>query len=142
MIRFAAAVCLVAVASLAHAERAEKFGTLEVHYNAISTADLSPEVARAYKIDRSKTRGLVTLSVIRSKGAGMGDPLPAKVNVRLVNQTQQLAEVPMREVRDGKAIYYLGEFRIAPPDTLRFTASVATAGEPTREVKFEQKFYK
>ena len=142
MIRLAAALCLAAVTSFAHAERAEKFGNLEVHYNAISTEDLSPEVARAYKIDRSKTRGLVTMSVLKKNGPGMGTPLPARLKVLLVNQTQQLADIPMREVRDGKAIYYLGEFRIAPPDTLRFTATVDLKGEPTREVKFEQKFYK
>ena len=48
----------------------------------------------------------------------------------------------MREIKEGTAIYYLGEFRVAPPDTLKFTATVEVAGEPKREMMFDQKFYK
>jgi len=48
----------------------------------------------------------------------------------------------MREIREGTAIYYLGEFRVTPPDTLKFTATVEVAGEPKREMVFNQKFYK
>ena len=69
-------------------------------------------------------------------------PVEAKLKVYVTNLNQQLIEVPMREVREGTAIYYLGEFRVAPPDTLMFTATVETAGEPKREVRFSQKFYK
>ncbi|MDP2253976.1 MAG: hypothetical protein Q8J60_07310 [Thiobacillus sp.] len=36
----------------------------------------------------------------------------------------------------------MGEFRVAPPDTLRFTATVEMEGEPKREIVFSQKFYK
>ena len=141
MNRLAAALCLACAAGLAHAEKAEKFGNTEIHFNAISTEDLQPEVARAYKIDRSKTRGLVTMSVLKKNAVGVGVPQPAKLSVFVTNQTQQLANIDMREVREGTAIYYLGEFRVAPPDTLRFTATVDSRGEPQREVKFEQKFY-
>ena len=50
--------------------------------------------------------------------------------------------VEMREIKEGTAIYYLGEFRVTPPDTLKFTATVEVAGEPRRELVFNQKFYK
>lgn len=141
MKRLIAALCLAACAGFAHAEKAEKFGDLEVHYNAISTSDLLPDVARAYNIDRSKSRGLVTLSVLKKNGVGIGTPQPAKLKVYVTNQTQQLANIDMREVREGTAIYYLGEFRMAPPDTLKFHATVDMKGEPSRTVEFEQKFF-
>jgi hypothetical protein len=137
-----AAICLCSAATLAHAEKAEKFNGMEIHYNAITTDILLPEVARAYKIERSKSRGLATISVLKTNPVGMPTPVEAKLKVYVTNLNQQLIEVPMREVREGTAIYYLGEFRVAPPDTLMFTATVETAGEPKREIRFSQKFYK
>lgn len=131
------------IASLsAQAEIAQKFGPLEIHYNAISTEDLLPEVARAYKIERSKTRGLVTLSVLKKNAVGALTPVPAKISMYVTNLNQQLANIDLREIREGTAIYYLGDFRFSPPDTLKFKATVETAGEPRRELTFEQKFFK
>ncbi len=142
MKRLLAALCLCSVAVAAHAEIAQKFGPLEIHYNALTTDDLLPEVARAYKIERSKTRGLVTMAVLKQNKVGVPTPVEAKIAVYATNLNQQLAHVTMREIKEGTAIYYLGEFRVAPPDTLKFTASVEVAGEPKREMVFEQKFYK
>jgi hypothetical protein len=39
-------------------------------------------------------------------------------------------------------VYYLGEFRVAPPDTLTFNSTVEIKGDPKREVKFNQQFFK
>ncbi|MEQ1661790.1 MAG: DUF4426 domain-containing protein [Thiobacillus sp.] len=124
------------------AEKAEKFGSLEVHYNALTTDELLPEVARVYKIERSKTRGIATISVLKKNKLGALTPVPAKLTVYVTNLQQQLVSVPMREIKEGAAIYYLGDFRVAPPDTLKFTATVETAGEPKRDVVFNQQFFK
>lgn len=142
MKRLLAALCLCSVAAVAHAEISQKFGPLEIHYNAITTDELQPEVARAYKIERSKTRGLLTVSVLKQNKMGAASPVPAKISVYATNLSQQLANIEMREIREGTAIYYLGEFRLAPPDTLKFTATVEVAGEPKREMVFNQQFYK
>jgi hypothetical protein len=142
MKRLLAALCLCSVAAVAHAEISQKFGNLEIHYNALTTDELSPEVARAYKIERSKTRGMVTMSVLQKNKVGVLTPVPAKLTVYATNLTQQLSNIPMREIREGTAIYYLGEFRVVPPDTLKFTATVEVAGEPKHEMSFDQKFFK
>ncbi|MGK2953451.1 MAG: DUF4426 domain-containing protein [Thiobacillus sp.] len=142
MKRLLATLCLCSVAAVAHAEIAQKFGPIEIHYNALTTNDLMPEVARAYKIDRSKTRGMVTMSVLKQNEVGALSPLPAKLTIYATNLNQQLTNIEMREIKEGSAIYYLGEFRVTPPDTLKFTATVEVNGQPTREVVFNQKFYK
>jgi hypothetical protein len=142
MKRLLAVLCLCSAAAVAHAEISQKFGPLEIHYNALTTDELLPEVARAYKIDRSKTRGLVTMSVLKQNKMGVPTPVPARLSVYVTNLSQQLANVEMREIREGTAIYYLGEFRVTPPDTLKFTATVEVAGEPRHEMVFDQKFYK
>jgi len=142
MKRLLAALCLCSVAAIAHAEISQKFGDLEIHYNALTTDELSPDVARAYKIERSKTRGMVTLSVLKKNKVGVLTPVAAKLGIYATNLTQQLSNIDMREIKEGTAIYYLGEFRVAPPDTLKFTATVEVAGEPKYEMTFDQKFFK
>jgi hypothetical protein len=126
----------------AHAEIAQKFGSIEIHYNALPTDELLPDVARAYRIERSKTRGLLTMSVLKKNQVGALTPVPARISVYATTLTQQLANIDLREIKEGTAVYYLGEFRMALPDTLKFTATVEVAGEPRREITFEQKFYK
>jgi hypothetical protein len=142
MKRLLAILFLCAVTAVAHAEISQKFGPLEIHYNALITDELLPEVARAYKIERSKTRGLVTISVLKQNQVGVPSPVPARITVYATNPSLQLANITLREVREGSAIYYLGEFRVTPPDTLKFTATVEVEGEPKREMVFSQKFYK
>lgn len=142
MKRLLALLCLCSVMTVAHAEISQKFGSLEVHYNALTTDELLPEVARAYKIERSKTRGLVTMSVLRPNKVGALTPVPAKITLYVTNLSQQLATVDMREIKEGTAIYYLGDFRIVAPDTLKFTATVEVAGEPKHDMVFNQSFYK
>ncbi|MDP2110491.1 MAG: DUF4426 domain-containing protein [Thiobacillus sp.] len=142
MKRLLAALCLCSVTAVAHAEISQKFGQYEVHYNALTTDELLPEVARAYKIERSKTRGMVTMSVLKQNQVGVPLPVPARITIYATNLNRQLANITLREVREGSAIYYLGEFRVTPPDTLKFTATVEVEGEPKREMEFSQKFYK
>jgi hypothetical protein len=60
----------------------------------------------------------------------------------MVNLSNQLGDISMREIKEGNAIYYLGEFRVVPPNTLKFTVTVDANGDPQREVSFSQKFYK
>lgn len=126
----------------AHAEKAQKFGNIEIHYNALTTNDLLPEVARMYKIERSNTRGLLTISVLKKNDMGVPLPVPAKISMFVTNMTQQLSPLVMREIKEGTAVYYLAEFRVAAPDTLTFTGVIETKGEPKREIKFSQRFYK
>lgn len=140
MIRWLALISLL-FAPLAQAEQSQKFGNIEVHYNAMLSTELSPDVAKAYKIDRSPTRGIVTISVLRKNAMGVGQPISAKLSAYMVNLSNQLGDISMREIKEGNAIYYLGEFRVIPPNTLKFTVGVEVNGDPRREVNFSQKFY-
>ena len=142
MIRWLALLPVLFVAASVQAEQAQKFGNVEVHYNAMLASELLPEVAKAYKIDRSKTRGIITVSVLKKNAMGVAQPVSSRLSAYLVNLNNQLGNIDMREIKEGTAIYYLGEFRVAPPDTLKFTVTVESPGDPSREVSFSQKFYK
>jgi hypothetical protein len=131
----------VALAPAALAEQSRKFGDMEVHYNAISTNDLTPEVARNYGIERSKNRGLLTVSVLRKNKLGVAEPIPASIKAWSVNVYQQAKNIDMREVKEGAAIYYLGEFRVAAPDTLKFKiGATPTGGTQELQVEYTRAF--
>ena len=137
-----ATVLMCSVINLTHAEKSQKFGNMEIHYNALTTDELLPKIARAYKIERSKTRGLLTISVLKKNKMGVSVPVAAKISVFATNLTQQLSQLTMREIKEGTAVYYLAEFRVAPPDTLTFNGVVQVQGDPKREIKFSQTFFK
>ncbi len=126
----------------AQAEQAETFSGYAVHYNAFTTDMLDPAVASSYHIQRSKNHALLNISVLRKVMGTSGTPVAARVRASATNLSQQLREIPMREVRDGEAIYYLGEFRISNEETLKFTIHVTPAdGGPEHSFSFTQQFF-
>ncbi len=104
----------------AHAEQRQRFGDYEVHYNAMPTDELLPEVARQNGIERSRKRGLLTLTVLRRERDGRAVPVKARLKAQVQLLTGQSSDIALRETVGGQAVYYLGEFRVMPPQTLRF----------------------
>lgn len=142
MNKLLATLMLVFLALPVHAEQAARFGDVEVHYNAMPTDELLPDVAKSYKIERSRNRGMVTISVLKKTPLGASQPVRARVKVVLPTLTGQTIEVPVREIVEGTAIYYIGEFRITPPQTLKFKVSAQPEGmgQPL-SFEFERAFY-
>jgi len=110
-----------------------------VHFSALSTDQLPPDIARAYNILRSKNRAMLNVSIIRKSDSA---PVPAKVNVKTVNLTGQLKNVTMRQIDEQEAIYYIGETAVANRETLVFDISVIPEGSTrASEVRFKREFY-
>jgi len=110
-----------------------------VHFSALSTDQLPPDIARAYNILRSKNRAMLNISVVRKSD---GVPVSAKVNVKTVNLTGQLKNITMRQINEQEAIYYIGETAVANRETLVFDISVIPEGASRAfEVRFKREFY-
>jgi len=112
----------------ASAENSTRANGYTVHHNAIHSAMLTPEIANSYRIVRSKYRGLLTISVIKDIPDTTGQPASARVTVTMRNPTGQIQRIPMREIREAEAIYYIGEFPIANQETLQFDLEVIPHG--------------
>lgn len=120
-------------------ETMKNIGGYVVHFSAQSTDQLSPEIARAYNIVRSKNRAMLNVSVIREED---NESVEAEVLVKTVNLTGQLKNVTMRKVPDQEAIYYIGETPVANRETLIFDITVTPDGADTAsEVRFKRQFY-
>ena len=110
-----------------------------VHFSAMTTDQLSPEVARAYNIVRSKNRAMLNVSVLR---ADDNTAVPANVTVKTVNLTGQLKNVTMRRIDEQEAIYYIGETAVANRETLIFDISVTPEGvDIASDVRFKRQFF-
>lgn len=136
------AVTLLATLPLtALAQNAVRHGELTVHYNALPTTDLDADVARQYGITRSSGRALLNVTV-RKGEPGSDRGVPAQITAAATNLNGQRQQLNMREVREGDAIYYIGEARVADKDTLSFEIEVSTQGSdaPIR-ASFQQTFF-
>jgi hypothetical protein len=124
------------------AENATKIPGYTIHHNAITTDQLAPDVARSYGIQRSRNRGLLNVSVIKDVPGTTGTPATATVKATSRNLQGLIRELPMREVRDGAAVYYLGEFPVEHQETLSFTVQVRPQGETTSyTAELSQEFF-
>ncbi|WP_188310284.1 DUF4426 domain-containing protein [Arenimonas fontis] len=115
-------------------------GEITLHYNAVPSTSLTPDVARRYGITRSANRILVNIA-LRQGVPGADLAVPAQVTVAATNLNGQRMDLRVREVREGEAIYYLAEARVVGRDTLRFeVVARPEGGEPIR-VEFRQDFF-
>ena len=110
-----------------------------IHYSAQLTDQLPPESARAYDIVRSKTRAMLSLSVL-DKAAKT--TVAATVTVKTVNLTGQLKNFTMRQINEQDAIYYIGTLPVANRETLIFDISVTPDGvEKSSDIRFKRQFF-
>ena len=116
------------------------FGSYEVHYNAVRTDSLTPEIARNYGIERSTNRVMLNVTVLR-KDAGARKPVPAEVKVDARNLNEQLKDLELRRISEGEAIYYIGEVSISGTEILVFDITVTPEGtQAPLSVKFTREF--
>lgn len=131
------------MASSVKAEQAQDFGDFVVHYNALNTHLIPPQIAKGYGIQRSQNRALLNITVLKKVMTNPGTPVRAGVQASGTNLTGQRREIELREILDPEgAVYYIGEFPIHNMETYRFEIEVQVEGEPEPlMVKFKQQFY-
>lgn len=135
--RFLGLALLLSSPLSSYAENVTKFGDYVIHHTALPTDILLPEVARAYKIKRSKNRGMLNI-VVQQKGKGIG----AKVTGTGVNLNSQLKHLEFREIKDGDVTYYISSFRVTNKETINFKIKVQpNDSNKAYTVKFKKEFY-
>lgn len=134
-----AILCSLAFTANASAENMKTFGTLDVHYMAIGATFLTPEVAKAYGIQRSKYNGLINISVLDNSKDGK----PAKsvsISGTAENLTGQFKRLEFEQVKEGSAIYYLAQINYRDKEKLSFDITINDSGK-SYQLEFSQTFY-
>ncbi len=136
------ALTFLFLGTVAHAQQAETIGNYTVHYNALKTSELTPQVAQAYGIQRSSSRAFLNITILDTSG-DTPTPVQAEVTATARNLTGQSRSIDMREINEaGEAIYYIGEFGFNNMETFTFQVSALVEGRPEPlELSFRQQFY-
>jgi Domain of unknown function (DUF4426) len=118
------------------------FGDLVVHYNAIRTDQLQPEIARVYGIERSANRVLLNVAMLAKAADGSTQPVDGTVTATARNLNGQLKNLQLRRIQEGPAIYFIGEVGISNEEILVFDIGLDPSGGGTRHtVQFKREFF-
>lgn len=101
----------------------------DLHYIALNSTFLEPEIAKQYGLIRSKAMGLLNISVIRREPDGRTTPVMAVVQGTLTNELQQPVRLSFQQVIEGPAIYYLAQVQFSEGKHLRFDLEVYPEGQ-------------
>ncbi|MEW6677649.1 MAG: DUF4426 domain-containing protein [Pseudomonadota bacterium] len=137
----------------AQEESVVRAGDVEMHCSAWRTSELTPDAAREFNVVPSPDRGVLTITLVRHLGPGrtraeagqvnagaLATPAPAGAGPgSLRSSVTHLLSIPVREVRRDNGLYYLGEYRIAPSENLRFLVN-ATVGDKVLTADFQSRF--
>tara|TARA_Y100001935_G_C17242436_1_gene476441 strand:+ start:149 stop:583 length:435 start_codon:yes stop_codon:yes gene_type:complete len=124
------------------AENQTKVNGYTIYHNALTTDSLSPQSASIYKIKRSKGRGLVNISILEDNEKKFGRPVSANVSLYSKNLIGQKRNIPLREVREGIAIYYIADFPVGHRERLIFNVEVTPVGSSYPfKTTFQKEFY-
>ena len=136
MTRIALLLMSLCLSLPALAEQKQSYGDLDVHYSAFNSGFLQPEIAAATGLVRSKTQGVVNVAVLKA-----GTASSAKVSGTVKNLLGQNTALSFKEVKEGKAIYYLAQFPFEQRETLRVTLNVTAADGVPHSFDFNQEFF-
>lgn len=132
---------LLGLSFCANAEQMEQFDDYRIHYNAFVSNMLSPEVARAYGLTRSRYHAVVNITVQKQTN-GKYQPISAQVTGTATNLYGKRQSLEMKKVTDREAIYYLAELPFSDKETLTFDIDVIPEGEKiVRKIRFKQQFF-
>lgn len=120
----------------AFAERKQSFGDYDIHYIAFHSSFLTPEIASAAGLVRSRNQGVLNVAVQEA-----GKPISAQVSGTMTNLLGQQRTLNFRQVREDEAVYYLTQFPIDTQELLRFDLNVQPAGGRPIGIQFEQEVY-
>lgn len=131
---------LLGTAAQAHDEGSVRSGDLEMHCEAVASKELPPGSDQAFNVIPDPKRAVLMVTIVRHLGGGRVQTQPAQVYAGAIDSHNSLYNIPMREIHKDGSVFYLGEFHIAPPDTLRFLVNANAAYGKPLKAEFRRSF--
>lgn len=139
---FCIAALLLAFTQTARAQLSERFGPYELHYSVVNTTFLEPFVADQYDITRGKRRAIVNLSLREHLEDGSTVARTMDVDGQSWDLTEQRINFDFTEVKEGPAIYYIGEFKFLNREWRYFEFDFVPEGDSeSLNFKFRHQMY-
>jgi len=108
-----------------------------VHYSAFPSTFLSADIAKNYKVQRSRYTGLINISVLKS-----GDTAAQEVTIKGTAKNLLGVHKPLefKRIKEGKSIYYLSELSYRNEETYQLSLEIMK-GSTTETLKFQHTFF-
>ncbi|WP_373293687.1 DUF4426 domain-containing protein [Shewanella saliphila] len=131
---------LLSVIGVAHAEQKQQVGNFDIHYMALNSTFITPQIAKTYGIERSGYNGLVNITVLNTQ---LPDNPAVEVEISGVanNLIDARMNLDFKEIREGNAIYYIAEVPFRDDQEVNFTVAIKYTNQLNTTIKFKQKFY-
>lgn len=132
------------LASLVHSDdNVQSFGRYEVHYSVFNTSFLTPEIAEAYQITRSKSKALMNIAVLEKQSDGR----LKNINATITGEQYDLIRhepLKFQRIQEEQAIYYLSTFDIQHRTTIFFTLNIQpeSSTAPAYKLQFNKMLYR
>ncbi|GLS83633.1 DUF4426 domain-containing protein [Paraferrimonas haliotis] len=137
---FATVLLMLTTIAPAQAEQKQQVGQYAIHYMALSSTFITPEIAKAYGINRSRYVGLVNITVLDT--AQPGNPaIPVTISGVAKNLLDSSKKLDFQEIREENAIYYISEVPHRNEETINFEITLAHGKTLNTSLNFSQKFY-
>lgn len=120
-----------------NAEEKTRLGNWEVHHIVLATTFLTPEIAKANSIVRSKYNSFVNISVLNKDDKKAQNVSITGTARNLLGTSKRLS---FKKVIDGDAIYYLAVFSHAHKENFRFEIAIQQGNE-TQTLALQQEMY-
>ncbi|WP_372965085.1 DUF4426 domain-containing protein [Marinobacter sp.] len=120
---------MMLIASQSHAGEKD-FGKYQVHWSVYPSTFLTPEVAQANNLQRSKSIGIVNISIMTSDEYGQPRPVSGQVEGQVSNDIQQVDFLAFRRIQEGDAVYFIAQYQYRPGDLRTFNITARPIGHP------------
>ena len=122
------------------ADNTREYANHIVYINAFPTDSLPPQMTKQYGLKRSKNYAMINVSIME-KGAGVPTGVPSRVKGTMKNLMGQSQELEFREIKEGKAVYYIAQVGVQTREVLNFFLDIRPHGaDESYEIKFHKKF--
>ena len=134
---FCSLLALLFLTTSVQAEQKKQLGNWDVHYIALNSTFLTPEVAKNYGIVRSRFNALLNISVLDRKNKTAQNVVLSGTAKNLLGVVKELN---FKQVQEGQSIYYLATLSFSDLEQYRFTINISD-GQTQKDLKFQHKFY-
>lgn len=128
--------CMAVFSGQSHAG-SKDFGEYQVHWSVLPSTFLAPEVARKNNLNRSKSIGIINISIMQETEDGGLKPVSGQVEGKALNDVQQAKFLGFRRIQEGDAVYFIAEYQYSNAELMTFQITARpTGGKQDLPIRF------
>ncbi|WP_339800062.1 DUF4426 domain-containing protein [uncultured Marinobacter sp.] len=119
--------CLWSLSITASAQSV-RFGDYEIHYSVFPSTFLTPEVAAENNLRRSRSIGIVNISLMKRDENGHIRTVQGQVEGQVLNEIRQTRFLAFRRIQEGDSVYFISEYQYRPGELMVFQLNARPSG--------------